>query len=167
MCSARVTLLNLLTEPCNQVGKDLCMVILQKLLKLSLTSLKHVKTAKAVPGILLKLVYQNHSWYLFKPARDFVNRARPTSKQRQFCGSSIAAVCACAPVFGLYDGTCTMNSYLATRRMDEKGWTLYTGSTPLLPPGVMSLGGCKFVSTTLLHVLPSGAAGKWASMAKV
>lgn len=57
--------------------------------------------------------------------------------------------------------------YLATKRMDEKGWTLYTGSTPLLPSGVMSLGGCKFVSTTLLHVLPSGAAGRCASMGKV
>lgn len=61
----------------------------------------------------------------------------------------------------------TFAFHLATKRIEENGCTLYTGSTPLLPPGVMSLGACKLVSTTLLHVLPSGALGRWASMAKV
>lgn len=61
----------------------------------------------------------------------------------------------------------TFAFHLATKRIEENGCTLYTGSTPLLPPGVISLGACKLVSTTLLHVLPSGALGRWASMAKV
>jgi hypothetical protein len=50
-------------------------------------------------------------------------------------------------------------AFLLISMMAEKGATPYSLSTPLLPPGVKSLGGARWVSTTRHHFWPPGGGG--------